>query len=245
MDVNYPTNMLYCKMVRLMGEWFSDAKLTEEAEAIKATVIAQAFDGTMFRDNSVRNEDGELKLTNNISEVCQYYAFCFGIADKDDAQYAELKDMVLNLFGPERKENNIRPDIVYANSLMGNYLRMELLLEWGCNDQLLRENVGYYYKMAEITGTLWEHASIAGSLNHGFASYAGVVLIGALGGIHSIDMKKKEVVVDFSAETDIELDMSIGTPYGDITVTRSNIADGPQDITYNIPEQFTVVDRCK
>jgi len=243
MDVNYPTNMLYCKMVRLMAEWFDDVKLAAEAKALRATIIEQAFDGTMFRDNSVRNENGELELTDNISEVCQYYAFCFGIADKDDAKYAELKDMVLNLFGPERKEKNIRPEIVFANSLMGNYLRMELLLEWGCNNQLLDENAGYYYKMAEITGTLWEHASIAGSLNHGFASYAGVVLIGALGGIRSINMKTKEVVVDFSAETDIELEMSIGTPYGDITVSRKNNGTSSQDIDYSIPKEFKVVER--
>lgn len=38
--------------------------------------------------------------------------------------------------------------------------------------------------MAQLTGTLWEHnRPTGGSLNHGFASYAGVALRRALDGL--------------------------------------------------------------
>ncbi len=31
-------------------------------------------------------------------------------------------------------------------------------------------------KMADLTGTLWEHNGVCASLNHGFASFAGVMI---------------------------------------------------------------------
>ena len=42
--------------------------------------------------------------------------------------------------------------------------------------QVSREIRGYYRKMAETTGTLWEHDRPKASCNHGFASYLAILL---------------------------------------------------------------------
>ena len=52
---------------------------------------------------------------------------------------------------------------------------MELLYAWGEYEKLLEEIKIYFGKMAELTGTLWEHNAVCASLNHGFASFAGVM----------------------------------------------------------------------
>jgi hypothetical protein len=33
-----------------------------------------------------------------------------------------------------------------------------------------------FSRMAELTGTLWEHAGFGASLNHGFASFAAICI---------------------------------------------------------------------
>lgn len=48
--------------------------------------------------------------------------------------------------------------------------------------RLTDECVKYFYKMAERTGTLWEHNSPHASCIHGFASYAAIWLVFALTG---------------------------------------------------------------
>src|SRR5690606_24150321 len=47
-DVNYPTNMLYAKVLRLVGDWYDDRELTALAERVKQTVLEQSFDGSFF-----------------------------------------------------------------------------------------------------------------------------------------------------------------------------------------------------
>ncbi len=50
----------------------------------------------MFVDNAVYNEEGIAVNTDNHSEVCQYYAFFFGLVkDIDDPKFAYLKDLFL------------------------------------------------------------------------------------------------------------------------------------------------------
>ena len=47
--------------------------------------------------------------------------------------------------------------------------------------ELLLENVeGFIGEMEEHTGTLWEYRELKGSYDHGFASYAYVVILEAL-----------------------------------------------------------------
>ena len=46
---------------------------------------------------------------------------------------------------------------------------------------MLSEIKAFFGNMAYLTGTLWEHDNVeAGSLNHGFASYAAAAILQAL-----------------------------------------------------------------
>ena len=53
---------------------------------------------------------------------------------------------------------------------------MEALLKMKEYDLALRDVEGFFGNMAKETETLWEYRSIKGSKDHGFASYALVVI---------------------------------------------------------------------
>lgn len=61
----------------------------------------------------------------------------------------------------------------------------------------------YFLWMAEKTGTLWETAEETKSCNHGFASYAAVVLSDCVLGVEKIDYKAKKVFLH-SADAKID-----------------------------------------
>lgn len=82
-DVNYPTNMLYSAVLDAAGRMYNDSRLLRKAENIRSVIRKQSFDGEFFVDNAMR-KDGRLDVTRNRSEVCQYFAFYFGIADKEN-----------------------------------------------------------------------------------------------------------------------------------------------------------------
>lgn len=170
--VNFPTNMLYAKVLSAVGHMYGDQPLIEKAEVIRDRIRALSFDGSFFRDQALRDSEGRLILQDHISETCQYYAFYFGLADA--VQYADLKQTLLTEFGPNSKNY---PEIEKANAFMGILLRMELLLWWEKREMLLTEIKGYFLHMAKLTGTLWEHKDLAASLNHGFPSYIAALLL--------------------------------------------------------------------
>lgn len=233
-DVHYPTNMMYHKVLELIGNWYKDETLLEQSKAIKKTVINQSFNGTFFIDNAIRDKEGKLHITHNVSEVCQYYALFFGIASINSEKYDKLNNLVFNVFGPNRKKQNIMPEIVYANSFIGNYLRMEILLKHGYYKKIIKETKDYFYYMAVTTGTLWENDCITtGSLNHGFASYIGVVLVKCLLGIKRIDIKNKLVVFDFKHKG-IEASGKVGTVFGNIIIERK-LVNGELKTNYTVP----------
>ncbi len=177
-DVNYPTNMLYARMLELVATLYSDDNLMKQSAKMKITVAEKSFNGEFFTDNAVRNDENILVNTGNISEVCQYYAFMFGIADINDSKYNKLKKVIYDILGPDHdKYGALGFEIEPANSLMGIYLRMELLIREKKYDLLVEEIEMYFGKMSELTGTLWEHNKISGSLNHGFASFVAVALL--------------------------------------------------------------------
>ena len=82
----------------------------------------------------------------------------------------------MNEFGPNRDDEKTYPLVYRSNSFIGNYLRLDLLRQDGRKDQLLSECIDFFYKMAVSTGTLWEHSSVFGSLNHSFAAYILVLM---------------------------------------------------------------------
>ena len=218
-DVNYPTNMLYSKVLSQMSELFNDKELKIKSEQIKNTVIEKSFNGRFFTDNAVRNESGELVNTGNISETCQYYAYFSGAAD--GSRFKELTDVLLNEFGGKKLPDlGIEPSAPF----IGKYLRLIMLLEMKEFSKALDDISGYFAEMAELTGTLWENdgkesLEHGGSLNHGFASFAGVALVMACAGISNIDYTNKIIYMDSEYLCGHDYDIRIGTSDGDIKLS--------------------------
>ena len=119
------------------------------------------------------------RQTGLLTEVCQYYAFWFGVATPRTypALYAEMCDK----FGAARAEG-YRPDVAPCNAIYGIYMRLDLLMREGDLHRLATECVACFSKMAKKTGTLWEHDKPYASCVHGFASYAARWLVCALTG---------------------------------------------------------------
>ncbi len=172
--VNYPSNMLYAAMLESAGTMYQDPTLILQARQMKSVIASQSFNGTFFEDNRIRC-DGQLLPTGHTTETCQYYAFYFGVASPDE--YPVLYQTLLDHFGPNRDHFHVYPDVFPSNAIVGNYLRLELLLNDGKYDQVLSECKSFFSKMAKQTGTLWEHSSQNASLNHGFASVAANYII--------------------------------------------------------------------
>ena len=204
-DVNYPSNMLYAAMLSSMNHLYNMPELQKEADAIRETIRKQAYDGEFFIDNAVR-KDGKLQVTQNHTEVCQYFAFYFGIATPET--HKELWDKLQKQFGPNRKETKAFPEVYPANAFVGNYLRFELLSRYSNRDQIRKELIGYYLYMADQTGTLWENISAEASCDHGFASHVAHFLYRDILGISKIDIPGKKVSITFK---DIALDWCQGS----------------------------------
>lgn len=172
--VNWPTNMLYSGALEAAGRLCGEEELIGRAERLRVFIRENGFNGTLFSDNSVR-ENGALVRTKNTTEVCQYYALFFGIADEENCP--GLVKIVTEGFGPARKEHNDYPDVPFANSFIGNYLRLDCLMKLGRYEQALKEIRAYFGYMAEASGSLWEYDKPIASCCHGFASYAAVWLM--------------------------------------------------------------------
>lgn len=168
-DVSYPTNMLYGYMLQRLGVLYARSDLQQKGSSVLNTVRKKAFDGDFFVDNAVCGSDGIAVNTGNRTETCQYYAFFTGTATPQT--YPTLWKRIMAEFGPERVKKGNYPEIYPSNAFIGNYLRMILLVRYGCYRQMLEESVDYFYYMAQRTGTLWEYAADFASCNHGFASY--------------------------------------------------------------------------
>jgi alpha-L-rhamnosidase len=235
-DVNYPTNMLYSAALSSAARLYDNAVWAKKSGNIRQTILKQSFNGAFFVDNAIR-ENGKLKVTENTTEVCQYYAFYFDIATPKS--HPELWKKLINEFGPNRDEAKVYPTVFRANAFMGNYMRMDILSRYGLQSQLIMEIQDYFYFMADKTGTLWEHTGNHASCNHGFASYIGHVLYRDVLGISNIDYVKKEITLRF---TDIVLDSCSGSiPINDDVVELQWKRSGNIiDYSLKIPKDYTV-----
>ena len=178
-DVSYPTNMIYAVALESMAEMYGEQHFADRAAAIKETIRKQSFDGMWFRDHGVRQEDRSLLVPeSDITETCQYYAFFTRCATPES--HPDLWKRLCTEFGPDRKEKGLWQEIYPSNAFIGNYLRLELLSQAGFHEQVLRETTGYFKKMADLTGTLWEHDNTHASCCHGFASYINVLMVRAI-----------------------------------------------------------------
>jgi len=166
-NVNFPTNMFYAKMKRVAGALYGEESLIGEADALAAKIREQSFDGKFFCDNLVR--DGEkLRPSGECTETCQYYAFFTGVATPET--FPDLWNTLLHEFGPARKEHNPYPQIAFSNVLVGQMMRLDLLIRYGFNKEIIDNIEDYFYYMAEKTGTLWELDTVQASCSHGFTS---------------------------------------------------------------------------
>ncbi|HSA03333.1 MAG TPA: hypothetical protein P5055_21610, partial [Candidatus Paceibacterota bacterium] len=172
-DVNFPSNMLYARVLAAVARLYDLPKLAEDADRLRETIRKQSYDGEFFVDNAVRKE-GQLQITRNRTEVCQYFAFYFDVASP--TSHPKLWQTLVKDFGPGRKQTKAFPEIHPANAFIGNVLRLELLSRHGLARQNLEESLAYQLYMADRTGTLWENDGDYASCNHGFASHAVHVL---------------------------------------------------------------------
>ena len=177
--VNYPSNMMYYKMLNAINKIWNTQKLTRKCERIKKNILKQSYNGEFFEDNRVR-VNNKLKSLNHISEACQYHAFFSGIATKETHQ--NLYNALLNVFTPERNKITTYPNIDKANIITGVVMRETMLIENGEVEKALKEIVNVYEMMADKTMTLWEHVNSRASCNHGIGAYAGCIIIAALTG---------------------------------------------------------------
>ena len=174
-DVSWPTNMLFYEALRIIGTIYEDEALIEKAAKLRETIRKMAWNGKVFLDRAMRQEDGTLKNTDELSETTQYYALRFGIVDIDEPMCAEMKNLVMNVFGKDIMAEKC-PEFEPSNALPGFYIRSELLLKWKMYPELSEYLKHFFLPMAEKTGTLWEHKHNAASCDHGFASYVAIVI---------------------------------------------------------------------
>lgn len=235
-DVSYPTNMLYARVLEVVGTLYNDAPLCKKAKMIKDLIVAHAFDGTLFCDGAIWNGTEYVNMTE-VSETCQYYAVFCGVADEQDKKFCRFFDYFYHILGYERKKKQEYPEIAYSNLFIGMTVRFECLLKKGRYEQLLDEIKEYYGHMAEQTNTLWEHDSTIASLNHGLSSVAGVLIIKALTGIIDINEAEQIITVDKQFLKKVRYKISIGLNQGHISAEcdgseRSIVVSGPYTLRY-------------
>jgi len=194
-DVSYPSNILYAAVLAAAGRMYGQLDLLKEAERLREVIRQQSFDGRFFIDNAIRKQ-GKLELTDNHSEVCQYFAFYFDVVNPGTHQ--KLWDALREQFGPKRAQTKAYPEVHQANSFVGNYLRLELLSRFGYCRQLKDELAEFFLDMAKRTGTLWEKTGTSDSCNHGFASHVAHCLYRDVLGVHRIDTQNRIVELHFS-----------------------------------------------
>ncbi len=177
--VNYPSNMMYYKMLLAVDKVWHTEKLVKKCERIKKNIIKQSYNGEFFEDNRIR-KNGKLISVDHMSEACQYHAFFSGIATKET--FPELYDKLYNVFVPSRDKKAVYPNIDKANVITGLVMRETMLIENGEVEKALKETVDVYGIMAKKTMTLWENVHSLASCNHGIGAYAGCIVIAALTG---------------------------------------------------------------
>ena len=199
MGVNVPSNMTYAKCLEEASWLLDDEKLKNKATRVRNTIKEIAFDGKFFVDNLIRNEKGDLVKTDHLTEVCQYYAFWFDCITKEE--YPELYRELMDNLGTNRREGYL-PEVGVPNAMYGLYMRIDLLMREGKREEVYRECIALFEKMAEKTGTLWEHNSTGASCVHGFAAYASRWLVYALTGY---DVISGEQTGNFGIGIDCEI----------------------------------------
>lgn len=206
--VNIPSNITYAACLAEAGALYGEKAFIEKAARIRQKVKELAFDGKFFVDNLIRDENGALKQSGLLTEVCQYYAFWFNCITKEE--YPDLYEELMERLGTNRADGYL-PEMEAPNVMYGLYMRIDLLMREGARKRVLEESIALFETMAERTGTLWEHKGIYASCDHGFAAYAAKWLVYALTGYDCMgDCKAANQGVGIDCEIKIPKDISKG-----------------------------------
>ena len=234
--VSYPSNMLYAKMLHTVSRLYSDESLAEQAEQIQKRILQQSFNGEFFVDNAVRNEEGSLVLTENITEACQYYAlFCEVVTLQSHPDFwLRLREG----FSPQERKAGAYAHIPPANVFIGNYLRFEMLSQEGYCSQLLEEVTDLYMPMVALTGTLWEFFKPRASCCHGFGSHIAHILYRDALGVYQILPRERKVRLRM---VDCGLEWCRGSiPVGDEQMDIEwQCADGEFRVKATLPQGYS------
>ena len=175
--VNFPSNMMYSFALKCAAEMFNDSDLAFRSQKMNETILALSYNGKFFVDQSLRDKDGNLNRTDNITETCQYYAFWTGTAKRE--LYSDLyRTMLLHFAGTDGSE--LYPIVYPSNAFVGKIMRLDYLLAQHEYNTVIEEIKTYYLPMAKTTGTLWENLTSIASCDHGFPSYIANILIHAV-----------------------------------------------------------------
>lgn len=157
--VNFPTNMLYAAMLESLSRLTKNGEYAKQATQTRAAVQTYGKFEKYFVDCAKTLGGKYVPCTEKISEVCQYYAFYFGFASKENNG---------ELFRACVEKNDSK--LLEANDFFGRYLRIGYLVHAGEYRRALSDIKAYFYKEAEKTGTLWEDKDGKTSMCHGFSS---------------------------------------------------------------------------
>jgi polar amino acid transport system substrate-binding protein len=104
---------------------------------------------------------------------------------------------------------------------------------------ILDEIVAYFLPMARTTGTLWEMMKPDCSLDHGFASFIGVLIARSLSGILAVDERRKIITVH---DAGIPCDAEIRLPLlaGDAKCSR-RVVNGRSVLELDLPAGYQTV----
>lgn len=168
-EISLSSNMLYAAFKSVLGILYDRSDLITEARTLRKLIRQLSLsENGFYRDCADSTETG-LTVFEEGTEATQYYAFFFKIATPDTDPV--LWETLLHDFGYDRKETGKFKDIAPANSFIGNYLRLDLLSQYGYTEELYQNILGYFSYMAEETGSLWEYVTPIRSCNHGYASH--------------------------------------------------------------------------
>jgi hypothetical protein len=167
--VNFPSNMLYAKCLECAGKLYDDQDLIDQSNKLKQTIVNFSFNGDLFVDNALRENNQLQVVKDNLSETCQYYAlFC------DIPVTKEFKTNLIENYGPLNYHKY--PEKMRSNVFIGNFLRFNFLISQGLYDQTLKESINYFKNMSKLTTTIWEKDIPDSSCCHGFGSYIAVII---------------------------------------------------------------------
>ncbi len=183
--VNYPTNMLFAGVLKAMYKMYGETRYKTLAEKMDEEIVKQSYNGKFFVDNATRDENGKLVRNTEWTEVCQYYAFWCGYADKE--RYPDLFNAVYNEIYHSVDLKEKYPEMSPASAFIGLYLRLDYLSRIRESEMVIRDLKKFFMPQAIETKTFWEYRTAVGSCCHAFASLMCEWILRSVIGFEKVD----------------------------------------------------------